>query len=111
MMCPICGAASDVQVHLPRPTQLSVEFHRVCKRGHKFVTVEVYPTQLADAREMRCAVRNIQRRVYRFQRDAEIAADNLPVRDIAEDYNLTDARVRQIRAAMRDRALTTEPRK
>lgn len=111
MNCPICGARSRVEAQLPRPLELRTEFHRTCDRGHKFVTSEVYLSQLADAREMRCAVRNIRRRIERFERDVSIAADARPVRELAEEYNLTDTRVRQIRAAMRDRDQPTEPRK
>lgn len=100
MKCSICGSDSDYVGRTVVPEKHYVLFHRVCERGHRFVTAEVYPSQLADAREMSCAVRNITRRIYRFQRDMAIAQDERPTREIAEDFNLTEARVRQIRASM-----------
>ncbi len=111
MMCPFCGSDSKVKLSLPHPLELSTELHRTCSRGHNFVTYEVHPTQLADLREMRCAVRNIRRRISHWHRDEAIRRDNRPARQIAEEYNLTDARVRQIRAAMREREPSREPRK
>ena len=100
MKCAHCGSESYVTARTVVPETHGVVFSRVCDRGHKFTTVEVYPSQLADAREMSCAVRNITRRIYRFQRDMAIAQDPRPVKDVAEEFNLTDARVRQIRASM-----------
>jgi hypothetical protein len=104
MMCPICGDKSSVVAHVRMPHECRVVYDRVCDSGHKFMTTEVHPTQLADAREMRCAVRNIHRRVSRYHRDLEIASDTRPLREIAEDFNITETRVRQIRTAMRERA-------
>ena len=104
MKCSICGSDSDVVGVAKSPEDHRVTYMRVCELGHRFQTVEVYPTQLADAREMSCAVRNIDRRIARFKRDVAIALDNRPVKDVAADYGLTDARVRQIRASLPDRA-------
>lgn len=111
MMCPFCGSDSKVKLSLPHPLELSTELHRTCSRGHNFLTYEVHPTQLADLREMRCAVRNIRRRISHWHRDEAIRRDKRPIRQIADEYNLTDARVRQIRAAMREREPSREPRK
>lgn len=102
MMCPFCGSGSKVVATLFRHLDLRTEMRRECSRGHNFVTFEVHPTQLADVREMSCAVRNIRRRVSRWHRDEEIRRDKRPNREVAEEYNLTDTRVRQIRAAMRE---------
>lgn len=104
MKCSICGADSDVTGVAHKPEQHMIEYSRVCDRGHRFKSVEVYPTQLADRRELECAIRNIDRRVARFNRDLSIAMDNRPVKIVAADYGLTDARVRQIRASLPDRA-------
>ena len=104
MKCSICGADSDVAGVAHKSEHHAIEYSRVCERGHRFKSVEVYPTQLADAREMACAVRNIDRRIARFNRDLAIAMDTRPVKDVAADYGLTDARVRQIRASLPDRA-------
>lgn len=103
MKCPICAAASAL---LPRKDvhEHSVEHYRLCDNQHRFKTVEVYPTMVADARELRCAVNNIERRIARYHRDVAIARDERPVKVLAADYGLTDARVRQIRASFPDRA-------
>ena len=102
MKCPTCGAPSDVLGFYRLDDQHRVNYFRACERGHKFITAEVHPTQLADVREMSCAVRNIRRRISRWHRDEEICRDKRPSREVAEEYNLTDTRVRQIRAAMRE---------
>ena len=101
MMCPICGSASEVRGHLPMPHEHRVLFNRVCDEGHKFMTVEVHVTQLADARELSCAVRNIQRRIARWHRDLLIAEDTRPSKVVAAEHGITDTRVRQIRASHR----------
>lgn len=103
MKCSICGADSDVTGVAHKPEQHTIEYSRVCDRGHKFKSVEVYPTQLADRRELECATRNIARRIARFKRDLAIAEDQRPARVVAAEYGLTDARVRQIRASFPDR--------
>ena len=102
MKCPTCAAASQllarelVQEH-------ATERHRVCDNGHRFKTLEVHPTMVADAREWRCAVNKIQRRVALWHRDSAIAADPRPTKVVAADYDITDARVRQIRASFRSK--------
>lgn len=102
MKCPIC--ADESLVVQTNRDEHSTEHHRLCDNGHRFKTVEVYPTMVADARELRCAVNNIERRIARFHRDVGIAADPRPTSVVAAAYNLTDARVRQIRASFPDRA-------
>lgn len=100
MKCSTCGSDSDIVGRVVMPERHQILFQRLCTRGHRFMTAEVYPSQLADAREMSCAVRNITRRIQRFQRDMAIAADPRSIKEIAEEFNLTAARVRQIRASM-----------
>jgi len=97
--CPICGSESRVETLLQELHAHRVMRSRICVLGHRFHTFEVHLTQLADAREMACALRNIERRVKRWQRDLAIARDPRPVKIVAADYNITDARVRQIRAS------------
>ena len=104
-MCPICGCtASDVKGCFRFPNEHKIEYARVCDNGHRYVTVEVHPTQLADKREMDCAVRRIDRRIAQHRRDLAIAADPRPASVVAAAYDITDARVRQIRASFPDRA-------
>ncbi len=103
MKCTTCGAPSAVMVSREQPEQHRIELSRVCELGHRFTTVEVPLTMLADKRELTCALRNIDRRIARFVRDSAIAEDPRPVKEVAAAYNLTDARVRQIRASFPDR--------
>ncbi len=102
MKCFICGAESELSarelVH-----EHSTERHRVCSNGHRFKTLEVYPTMVADARELRCAINNIERRISKYHRDVAIASDDRPTKVVAYDYQITDARVRQIRASFRNK--------
>lgn len=104
MKCPICGTTdSDVKGMIRTPELHKIEYQRVCDNGHRYVTVEVHPTQLADKREMDCAVRRINRRIEQHRRDVAIAADPRPTSVVAAAYDITDARVRQIRASFPDR--------
>ena len=102
MKCPTCAAASE---KLPRvhEGQHSTEHFYLCDNGHRFKTLEVHPTMVADARELHCAVNKIQRRVALWHRDSAIAADPRPTKVVAADYDITDARVRQIRASFRSK--------
>jgi hypothetical protein len=104
MKCSTCGADSEVVGVANNPQDHRVTYMRVCDLGHRFQTVEVYPTQLADARDMACAIRNVNRRIAHFKRNIAIARDTRSTKDVAADYGLTDARVRQIRASLPDRA-------
>ncbi len=98
MKCPICGGrARELMTH-EMPEELMAQRLRACIEGHTFETREVHLTQLANKREMDCAIRNIKRRVAMFQRNAKIAADPRPAKEVAEDYGITQNRVRQIRA-------------
>lgn len=98
-MCSICGSPSDVRGSVPLPREHCVLFHRVCTEGHRFTTVEAHLSQLADARELECAVRNIDRRIARWHRDMLIAEDTRPSKVVAAEHGITDTRVRQIRAS------------
>ena len=101
MNCNICGARS-LELHRTYSAKLlQNRIERKCMNGHSFFTVEVYPNQLADAREMACAVRTTNRRIELYRRDLEIALDKRSSKEVAASYGLTTARVRQIRAALK----------
>ena len=104
MKCPTCGSASEVTSVRAAEERYHMEYNRICERGHRFKTVEAPLALLADKRELECAVRNINRRIARFNRDLAIAEDERPARVVAAEYGLTDARVRQIRASLPGRA-------
>jgi len=78
---------------------------RVCDRNHRFITSEVPLSFLADKRELDCAIRNVERRIARYERDLEIVTDNRPTKVVAKKFGITDTRVRQIRASFSDREL------
>ena len=103
MKCPTCGADSDVTGVARNFKEHYITYHRVCDVGHRFQTVEVHPSQLADGREMTSAIRNIDKRIARYKRDVQIALDPRTSKEVAADYDLTDARVRQIRASFPNR--------
>lgn len=103
MKCPICGSASSVLLKTEQPHEHRIVNERICERRHRFATAEVPLQLLADKRESDCAVRNIERRIARYQRDSRIAQDPRSAKVVAAEYNLTSARVRQIRASFPDR--------
>jgi ribosomal protein L44E len=100
MKCPVCGELSRV-VEVATGAYEN-KFTRQCDNGHVFSTVEVHKTQLADAREMACAIRRIKRRVDLYARNNKIIQDKRSNKEIAKDYGLTESRVRQIRASSRE---------
>lgn len=108
MNCPTCGSRSHVALSTERRHEFRVVNSRVCDRGHRFTTSEVPLTFLADKRELDCAIRNVHRRIARYERDLEIVNDNRPAKIVAKKFNITDARVRQIRASFSDRELATK---
>jgi hypothetical protein len=100
MNCNICGARS-VELHRVYSTKLlQNRIARKCMNGHAFFTVEVYPNQLSDAREMACAVRSTNRRIELYKRDLLISLDKRSNKEVAASYGLTVARVRQIRSTL-----------
>jgi hypothetical protein len=100
MNCNICGAHS-VELHRTYSSNIhQMRIARECTNGHSFFTVEVYPSQLADAREMACAVRSTNRRIELYKRDLLISLDKRSNKEVAASYGLTVARVRQIRSTL-----------
>jgi hypothetical protein len=104
MKCSICGAGSKVVLFQERNNEYKTVYSRICDRGHRFTTVEVPLSLLADKRELACAQRNIDRRIARYLRDEKIAQDSRPNKVVAAEHGLTDTRVRQIRASFLERA-------
>ena len=99
MNCPHCGADSVVTAVVEKPAEHRVVLFRTCDNDHKFVTTEVHLSQLADKRELDCAIRTIDRKVALFRRNCAILDDVRPLKEVAAAHGLTEARVRQIRAA------------
>ncbi len=110
MMCPICGADSAVALKSERAHEHRTVFSRMCTNGHRFTTAEVPLTLLADKRETECALRNIERRIALYKRNAAIALDSRLTKVVAAEYGLTEARVRQIRASLSPREEQPKPK-
>lgn len=112
MICPTCGAeeSSVLVINAPEGAH-HLERIRQCVHGHYFQTFEVNPAQLADRREMSCAVRRIERRIAQHQRDLLIARDPRPVKEVAAEYKITRQRVHQIRASFRSLPADRDPAK
>lgn len=100
MMCPHCGANSAIIGATHKKAKHHFLYARQCDLGHKFMTAEVHLSQLADKREFDSATHAINLRILRFNRDAAIRRDARSNRVVAEEYGLTEARVRQIRARL-----------
>ena len=104
MRCNICGQPTFVVTRSEAAGGLREEVQRRCKSGHNVLTHEVHTTMVADEREMRSALRYINQRIARFNRDIAIACDGRPATQVAADHKITEARVRQIRASFQSRA-------
>jgi len=101
MMCKFCGAETTMVRRIAGPDGTIDHVDRTCANGHTFISHEVHTSMLADARELNSARQHIRQRVARFYRDQRIAADPRPSTEVAAEYGLTDARVRQIRSSAR----------
>jgi hypothetical protein len=98
--CNICGAETERTDDHRVGAGWHLSIDRRCTNGHALRTHEVYTNMLADAREMNSALGHTARRVERWARDQRIARDERPSKEVAAEYGLTEARVRQIRAAL-----------
>lgn len=105
MRCPVCGSRSHVALSTERYHEFRIVNSRVCDRNHRFTTAEVPLSFLSDKRELDCAIRNVERRVERYERDLQIIADNRPAVVVGKKFGITGTRVRQIRASFSDREL------
>lgn len=98
-MCKYCGAETTLVRRIPGPDGTIDHVDRTCSNGHTFLSHEVHTSMLADRRELNSARGRIQQRIALFERDRRIAADPRPAAQVAAEYGLTDARVRQIRSS------------
>lgn len=96
MKCPRCGAPSDVVETRPAPHH-ATRRRRTCFNGHRFVTLEVLPPA-TNRRDLAAAARAAVAAAQRWLRDARIRRDPRPATVVAREHDLTEARVRQIRA-------------
>lgn len=101
MKCERCGAASDV-LETRAAEHGMVKRRRQCGNGHRFKTFEVYePTAKAVERDIRGTWRRVQAAAQRWWRDRKIILDPRGASEVARAVQLTEARVRQIRASAR----------
>jgi hypothetical protein len=96
MKCPRCGAASDVLATRPGEHH-TTRRRRECHNGHRFSTVEVWPSAL-NRRDLAAAARAVAGAIGRWARDQLIRKDKRPATHVARMHDITEARVRQIRA-------------
>lgn len=100
MKCPTCGAWSEVTETREAANGLTRRARR-CANEHRFMTFEVLPQVIkAAGQNVAATARAAQDRVARWRRDHAIARDLRPAAQVARDHGITEARVRQIRAAM-----------
>lgn len=105
MNCIHCGAFSLVKETRDHEHGLTRR-RRECANGHRFNTYEVYePTVRAAERDLAATARRAQAAARRWARDRKIILSRASPQALAAEHGLTDARVRQIRAAAR----TTHP--
>lgn len=95
MICPRCGAPSDVLSTRPGEHH-TTRRRRECHHGHRFTTVEALPVAV-NRRELAAAARHAARTASRWLRDLSIKADRRSATVVAREHKLTEARVRQIR--------------
>jgi transcriptional regulator NrdR family protein len=96
MKCPRCGAQSDVLDTRPGPHH-TTRRRRECHNDHRFVTLEVLPPA-TNQRDLAAAARAAMVAAQRWLRDMRIRRDTRPATIVAREHDLTEARVRQIRA-------------
>lgn len=99
MKCPVCGAWSEVLNTRAAPNH-TIKRRRQCANEHRFTTVEALETAI-DKRSAQSAAAAAKLRAQLWARDRAIRADTRPATLVAADHNLTEARIRQIRAIKR----------
>lgn len=97
MKCPRCGAWSNV-LDTRDGDHLTLRRRRQCGNGHRFTTLEVLPTAL-NRRDLAATARAAATAAARWARDLLIRKDKRSATDVARDHQITEARVRQIRAS------------
>ena len=100
MNCPICGAWSGVLETRPAKHNTIKRRHE-CANGHRFNTMEVFPACVCSERDLKSNAAKVSRAIDRWKRDIAIRRDYRATAVIAAEHNLTEARIRQIRAAGR----------
>lgn len=107
MKCTVCGAMTQRIGWASHEDPLQEVGIRICSNGHETFTREVPTTFVMRGRELASAQRRVLKRVALFERDERIARDWRPSKEVADDYGITPARVRQIRiqAQLRKKAL------
>lgn len=98
MMCPKCGAWSEV-AETRKQIDLIIRRRRKCANNHSFTTFEVYPAMVASKRDVRKAAAKASTNAKLWQRDRQIRADSRSTAEVARHWGLTTARIRQIRKA------------
>lgn len=94
MKCPHCGAWTNVL------DTRATRRRRECANGHRFATVEVVPS-VVNAKDYRAHLRGAALRAKNWVRDRRVADDPRGSTAIARELGLSEARVRQIRARVR----------
>lgn len=101
MKCPICGVAADVK-ETRLAEENTVRRRHECLNGHRFTTYEVYASTFSTfRREIAATARRVAANAVRWKRDLRIARDLRGASVVAREHDITEARVRQIRAARR----------
>lgn len=99
MKCPVCGAWSEV-LDTREGQNESVKRRRQCGNGHRFNTLEVYPTTL-HMQAVDSTARAISKRRALWRRDQVIRADNRLQALIAAEHGLTRSQVVRIKRGTR----------
>lgn len=98
MKCPKCSAESTVDATRPYLVVFTQRFRR-CMDNHRFVTFEVYAGNL-DKRTLGEKLKGvIARRAAATRRRTILARPDLSAGELAKTLDITEARVRQVRAA------------
>jgi transcriptional regulator NrdR family protein len=98
MMCPTCGADSSVDATREYLGVFSRR-RRLCVRGHRFDTYEVYAGNL-DRRTLTATKRGLANKLQStVNRLTVLASPCASASMLARELGITEARVRQIRGA------------
>lgn len=101
MKCPSCGAESRV-LATRTGEHNTLTRHRECDNLHRFKTREVI-AELMDLRESKKYLAAASSRAGLAKRNGKILRDIRPATEVAKDYGITEARVRQIRAELKNK--------
>ena len=103
MNCPTCDSWSSV-LETRDGEHGATKRRRECANGHRFSSVEIASISYTRARpSILRSIETIQARIGRWKRNAAIARDPRPTRDVALESGLHLSEVNKIRAAFRRR--------